>query len=667
MRYTAGDFTYEYIRQYGVLKRISGNRGCAHTQYYLDVVSAFDIENTNIAVGGEQEGIMYVWQFGIGADVFIGRTWEEYKELVEVIEKYLEEVDCRIVVYVHNLSYEWQFIRSVFNFKTEDVYLVKSRKVLKAVCGRMEYRCSYLLTNMSLGEFTAKMKVAHVKKDGEEFDYSKIRYPWTELSEKELEYCENDVLGLIEALNVLMESESDSLYTIPYTSTGYVRRDVRESLSGRRIRESIESILPTAEIYKMCRKAFRGGNTHANRYWSGQILKNVKSYDRSSSYPDVQVNDIYPMTEFKRVEIYSAGELERLIDKRGKAVLFEAIFARIELCDESWPVPYISRDKCYGVEDGVYDNGRILKAKHLCITLTDVDYRIIREEYRWERIVVLKCYYSSYGKLPEEMLDVVRGYYAKKTALKGAEGEEVYYIKAKNKLNSIYGLSAQNPIQDRIKYDGWEYVEEVITSDKLAEELFATRKRQIMPYQWGVWVTAWARYRLEEGIRLAGERLVYVDTDSVKLLGDVDLETYNAERIARSTLNRAYAVDGNGEVHYMGVYENDGEYDEFITWGAKKYGYVKRGKLSVTVSGVSRKYGAGELEELGGLKALVPGTVFRKAGGVQLIYNDHPAREIVVDGRRLLLTSNVAIVPSTYTLGITREYEELLKQCQGYY
>lgn len=665
MRYNWDELSLEYLQQYAPLKRVSGNRGVSHTAYYLDAVCAFDIETSVIKIDGQQEAIMYVWQFAIEGDVFFGRTWEEYVDFVHTLSMYANMAGCTVLVYVHNLAYEWQWLRSLFEFKSDDVFLVKARKVLKAKSGCIEYRCAYLLTNMSLAEFTAKMKVLHVKKSGEDYDYSLTRYPWTRLTEEEMEYCENDVLGLVEAVHVLMDTDGDNLYSIPYTSTGYVRRDVKKSLSAPHIRSGIEAILPDAATYKMCRDAFRGGNTHANRYYAGQILSGVKSYDRSSSYPDVQVNDKYPMTRFSPVQLHTECELERTIYNRGKAVLARVLFVDLRLLNSEWPVPYISRDKSEGLVGGVYDNGRVLEASKIIVTITDIDYRIIKDEYVWSGLIVLKCMVSSYGYLPDEMREVVKSYYVKKTELKGVNGQEVYYVKSKNKLNSIYGLSAQNPVKNSIKYEHGEYVEVRVEEEDLDSELEKTRKRQIMPYHWGVWVTAWARLRLEEGIRIAGNNLVYVDTDSVKAIGDLSFDEYNAERTRNSSLNGAYARDPRGVTHYMGVYEFEGEYDEFITWGAKKYAYRMCGKLGITVSGVNKKNGAVEIEEHGGLKAFVPGFIFTVGGGVEAIYNDHETRVIRVAGRELTIPSNIALVPSTYTLGITEEYEELLELCGG--
>ena len=66
-----------------------------------------------------------------------------------------------------------------------------------------EFRCSYLHSNMSLEVFLEKMGVEDLKQSGEEFDYSKIRYPWTPLSDQEMKYIVNDVKGLVEALTAI--------------------------------------------------------------------------------------------------------------------------------------------------------------------------------------------------------------------------------------------------------------------------------------------------------------------------------------------------------------------------------------------------------------------------------------------------------------------------------
>ena len=188
-----------------------------------------------------------------------------------------------------------------------------------------------------------------------------------------------------------------------------------------------------------------------------------------------------------------------------------------------------------------------------------------------------------------------------------------------------------------------------------------------MPYQWGVWVTAWARLRLKEGINIVGDRYVYSDTDSVKYIkvrGDnIDelFDRYNSERKEQSISNSAYATDRYGVKHYMGVYEYEDTYTEFSTIGAKKYVYrTKDGKLHATIAGVNKKLAPDELEEHGGIEAFKIGFTFLRSGGTESVYNDVPYGDFTVENHVLKITQNVVIRPSTYTIGITDEYRRIL-------
>ena len=201
-----------------------------------------------------------------------------------------------------------------------------------------------------------------------------------------------------------------------------------------------------------------------------------------------------------------------------------------------------------------------------------------------------------------------------------------------------------------------------------AEMLEKSNRSAFQSYAWGVWITAWARYRLEEGIRIAGNGFVYCDTDSVKYIGDKEEEwkKYNKIRMKHSLKNGAFADDRKGKRHYMGVYESEGIYEEFSTLGAKKYAYRQDGKLHITIAGVSKSKGAEELERAGGLKAFKPGFIFHEGGGTESIYNDHPEDDglteyITPEGEHIPITSNVVIRDSTYELGLTAEYRRLLE------
>ena len=221
-----------------------------------------------------------------------------------------------------------------------------------------------------------------------------------------------------------------------------------------------------------------------------------------------------------------------------------------------------------------------------------------------------------------------------------------------------------------------DYEEDLSIPDE--ELLNKANLRSFLPYQVGVWCTAHARMELERGIRLAhqqGCHFIYADTDSVKYIGEIDWTDYNRQCIEECRQSGAYATDPAGVTHYMGVYESEDDpekgycYAEFKTLGAKKYAFTKEkgGPTAVTIAGVDKKKGGPELDKHGGLLAFEDDFVFREAGGTQLVYNDDPpVPEMQIDGHLLRITSNVAILPSTYRLGITGEYERIVKYFKSY-
>jgi hypothetical protein len=628
---------------------------------------------------------MYVWQWQLGSICTVmGRDWESLLFLMQAMADRMEEGE-KIVIFVHNLSYEFQFLRGIYNFQPEEVFSIKARRVLKCdMMNHFEFRCSYLHSNMSLAEYTAKMKAEHPKLD--DFEYDVVRYPWTPLTEREKQYAQFDVLGLVEAVQNEMTFDGDNLYTFPLTSTGYVRRDTKHAMREMSFMY-IKEQLPDYQIYQMLREAFRGGDTHANRYYANMIVPNVYSADRSSSYPDVQCNCKFPVTAFEYWGATTYEELITLIDTRHKAVVMRISITNLRLIDPYWGAPYLSRDKCRRIYPGqykdgtplevIYDNGRILQAGYLETTITDIDLKIILHEYTFDDLCPIDVACARYGELPRPFKRVVINYYKLKTSLKNVDGQEVYYVKSKNKLNSCYGMAAQDPVKQSIDFKiDPEYDPEIPDfyerEDDPAGLLELYNKKAFLPYQWGVWTTAWARYRLREGIWLAGPNGVYWDTDGLKYVGHIDWTAYNNKRISDSKESGAYATDPKGITHYMGVFEmeNNGEpYYQFSTLGAKKYAIVKHenGPTEATIAGVAKVAkgkalsGGQELDKHGGISAFKPDFCFVEAGGTEALYNDNPDIDsIEIDGHIVPIRSNVVIKQSTYTLGITGDYARLL-------
>lgn len=688
---TPREFDYDIITRSKTIE--GGNKP------YVDLVCAFDIETSKLPFC--DDSVMYMWQMQIGetTPTIIGRTWGEFSYLIRNIIKHLG--DRTLVIWVHNLSYEFEYLSGIYKFRNNEVFAVKSRRVLRATMfgEKIELRCSYLHSNKSLARWAADLHVEHQKLDGAEFNYYDYRTSYTILTEQELLYGAHDVLAVVECITQELRRDGDNLATIPLTSTGYVRRDAKRALGKYRYGK-IRSILPNYGTYVLLKQAFRGGDTHANRYYSGVTIDDeVHSMDRSSSYPDVVCNALFPMEPFKRVPGADDNTLITMLGF-GRPVLLQVAFWGLSLEDVMDPNPYISKSKCRNIYKGptwVEDNGRIISAGYIETTLTDIDFKIIIEKYSWEDMKILALEVSKYKPLPKEMRELIINLYRAKTALKGDKENEYNYMRSKEKLNAgAYGMFAQDPAKLDITYDAISGEFGVSEVDSQEEKILNYDNSGWLPYQWGVWITAHARERLYRMQKIVGKHdLIYWDTDSVKYIGNHDFGAYNDTCISESTKNGAYATDSKGRTHYMGVAEEDGCYSRFRTLGAKKYAYEDNSGLHITIAGVAKRLGAkemcggyrdyekkyclgemifngnGELVSRGnkanhyrGIDSLDEGFTFYKAGGSSIVYNDSPTVPYYyINGKRQRVSRNSTIMGSYYTVGVTADYQELIAAC----
>ena len=145
--------------------------------------------------GETKVAFMYVWMFGIefGKETYYGRTWEEFVTLCEGLQKSFQLNDKRrLVVYVHNLGYEFQFMRKYFEWT--EVFSGSERKPMKAFTSLgIEFRDSYILSGYSLASTAKNLHSIKISKMVGDLDYSLIRTSDTPLTTEEWKYCDNDI------------------------------------------------------------------------------------------------------------------------------------------------------------------------------------------------------------------------------------------------------------------------------------------------------------------------------------------------------------------------------------------------------------------------------------------------------------------------------------------
>lgn len=583
---------------------------------YYNIPASFDIETSSWTKFGKKYATMYLWSFNLNGSTILGRTWIEWKRVLNFISEHLDTKKNKLVIYVHNLGYEFQFMRGWFDWK--EIFAVKERRPVHATLwDGIEFKCSYLLSNYALSYIGAKLLHKYpVEKDVGALDYSKTRHSKTGLTQEEIWYSVHDVQVVTSYIQEKIEVEG-GINEIPLTNTGYVRRYCRDfcftqqetDISQRkknsaRYHETMKSLSITSQCeYDQLHDAFAGGFTHAAPLHSGDTLDMVGSADLASSYPAVMVMEKFPMSKGTFIGNVSEYEVERLISK-GYCVLFTIRLTNVtpKFIYEN----YISVSRCTDLsKEYVANNGRVSSAEYLQVTVTEQDWDIIKQVYEWDKVEFfgVRYYYADY--LPRPFILSILHLYANKTSLKGVKGKETEYMVSKNMINSAYGMSVTNIIRDLYEYsnsEGWITEDADVTSQLSS---YNNNHNRFLFYAWGVWVTAHARHNLWKAILEFGEDFVYADTDSIKGINygkhklfftfynnNIECKLNKMCKVMNINPALCHPKTPKGKVKPIGVFEQEGTYLYFKTIGAKRYMYeTSNGELWFTISGVNKHFG----------------------------------------------------------------------------
>ena len=398
---------------------------------YFDVPASFDIETSSFfrLTGNPKEppekvAIMYEWTLGIFGVVMVGRTWEEFETVIRNVAHELElNENKRLMIYVHNLSYEFQFIRK--HFEWIKVFSVDTRKPIYAVTDfGIEFRCSYLLSGYSLEKLGDQLQIFDVKKLVGNLKYDDVRHSKTPLTDNEIAYCVNDV-KVVMAYIAERINHDGTIAKIPITKTGYVRNYCRaacmDGVKRMRYVELMHELTIDVDEYDQLKRGFAGGFTHANPFTSGKVVDDVTSYDFTSSYTTTMIAEKFPMAAAELVEIKSRKEFKKNL--KNYCCLFDVKFDGLE--SRELYESYISSSRCIEiVKPYTTNNGRIVNAASVSLTVTEQDFFIIAKMYKWEKISIGKFRRYKKDYLPTDFVKAMLKLYADKTTLKNVENKE---------------------------------------------------------------------------------------------------------------------------------------------------------------------------------------------------------------------------------------------------
>lgn len=632
-----------------------------------DILKAVDYEDLSDKEKSKaiKQSTMYIWMFSINDQVYFGRTWEEFKEFLWFV--FGETKDFTKIIFIHNLSFEFEYLKSVIPI--DSVYARTSGKPMKAISNELnlEFRCSYMMSNCSLARLADLYKLP-VKKRVGDLDYSLLRHSKTLLTDSDLGYCENDCLVVYEYIKFELKTYPDVKH-IPITSTGHVRRELQNiTRTDYSYKSKVRKAVNTdGHIYNMLLKAFAGGYTHANFLYTDDIIKNVTSWDFTSSYPYCLCTFKYPAAKFRRCGIKNIKDLS---DR--DCYLIKIRFNNIK---SKYYNHFISRNKIEELSNDVVDNGRLVSADYIILTITEVDLDVITRAYNYESYEILECYYSYKKYLPRKFINFILDKYVLKTKYKNDPEHELEYAKEKSLFNSLYGMCVTNTIRDEVDFKNDEWIEIPLNNSDILDKLLKEEKDGFLSFAWGVWCTAYARRNLLNNIMKLDEYCIYSDTDSLKLKSGYDIkviEEYNKKVLKRIKeasseldipIEKFSPKDIKGVEHPLGVFDNDGNYLEFITQGAKKYAYKyeKKGdiKIGITVSGVPK---CGNVCLKGDLNNFRDGLVFdyRNTNKNTVLKCEEQKSVVLEDYRGIKYEvsdkSGFCMLPTTYLLGKAEEY-----------
>lgn len=638
---------------------------------YLPIYSGFDIETTNVITDDSKAAYMYHWQLVIASDeigyIYLGRRWELFFDLYNrLVEFYRLGAVRKLLCWVANLGFEFQFLRKRLLWDEDNFFAREERHPLAAPTkDGFDFREALSISGGSLAQL-AKDYTTTQKLKGD-LDYKIMRSWKTPLTDTEKDYCINDVAILAEWSSFIFSKYIYPDKKIPLTKTGLLRSEVRNELKNilgyqgtKDYKQLVQNAFPDCETYQYWfRWLFRGGYVHANITNTGYVIENAIGEDETSAYPAWMNFGYYPGTPF--IARYDLENFSRYLKE--KCCIITVRFTNIQ---RKTSISYESKHKCLELTDALIDNGRVAAAGEMKVVLTELDWQIYSKLYRWESADIICLWTSEKIRLPKFILNVLNRHYLNKAKMKkaGLSGTPEYAIE-KSGVNAGYGLLVTRMELSSVKYsnnlENWELKENDLDFE-------AEKSKQILLPQWGIWVTAHARWALfQPGFKiideLGADYIIYNDTDSYKCRKHPRVleifEEYNrwiAKKIQSAGLTDPAFDD-------LGMFDLESpNITRIKTLGAKRYLTEEDGKIKATVAGMPKSailnFDKDPFAAFDILGMELKADVSEKN---TIHYEDNASEWIAPDGVKMAERSSAAIFEIAFTMKLDRFYRAFIE------
>lgn len=556
--------------------------------------------------------------YGVGS-----KRWSKEEKKYITYEKWKKSRRVLLCL-IHNASYEFAFMRQELKFGTGeyDFFSKDSRKMMKAALANgIEFRDTLALTNSNL-EIVSKNFCKHKKIKDLDYKVQRNTLSIPHLPENDMRYINEDVIILNEFENVLFDRFCIPGKKVPLTNTARLLLKVQDRIGIEldKVKDQIRKMQPSAEeVIDASRYLFRGGLVHGNiRYLNAETDCGMR--DITSDYPYQMLTKKMPMGKFVEKPLkhncfrkgHESEEFLSILEKY--AVILDVTYYGLEaITDHSYES--LSKVKKF-VGDPVVkscDNGRIRTATEVRVMQTHLDFKCYQLLYNWEVMEVHTLKFAKQDYLPEWLQKCVVEDYKIKANLK-AQGKDdtVEYSLAKVDVNTYFGMACKSVYETNIGYDysSAEWIPREAPIDEIQKEL----DNRFLNFYWGVFICAWARWKLVDMIcrvEAVGGHVVYYDTDSEKYERDEygRVEALFEEENARIREERKqfplladpcfWGKSGKG----LGEWDNEllkfeepeeaypyGRPVKFKTLGAKRYLFITHsGKKHLCVAGLPKK------------------------------------------------------------------------------